>query len=274
MKPSRNAKQRKPDRRVPPDRFYLWTGSALFLGTLEDASSHAHHALQVAIGINGTFILETPEKAFECRSVVISPDQVHRFRGRGGEQAIILLDTESTVAQRIQAAVCRDGGVSEVDSTLLHTYIEQLRASIDKPSDCDRMKGLCRRMLSELAGESSKSLPRDPRIQMALDFMKCQSELKAPLRAVADAAGISEGRLIHLFKEQIGIPIRRYLLWLRILHAIGNLFGNVSLTTAAHNAGFADSAHFTRTFRRTFGITPSQLFKNSQFVQVITCPER
>lgn len=32
-----------------------------------------------------------------------------------------------------------------------------------------------------------------------------------------------------------------------------------SLTEAAHAAGFADSAHFSRTFRRMFGVAPASL---------------
>lgn len=273
LKPNRNVRQSDRGYCVRPARFFLWTGSALFLGAMEDASAHAHHALQVAVGLTGTFVLETPAETFECRSVVISPDQIHRFRGGGGEQAIILLDTESSVAQHVRSSMCKGAGVREFDVALVQPTLEQLEASIGKPLDCDRAKTLCQQMLSELAGESPKSLPLDPRIQMALGFAQSQPELKTPLKAVAEAVGLSEGRLVHLFKQQVGIPIRRYLLWLRIIHAIENLFANVSLTTAAHNAGFADSAHFTRTFRRMFGVTPSELFKNSQFVQVIPCPE-
>ena len=35
-----------------------------------------------------------------------------------------------------------------------------------------------------------------------------------------------------------------------------------SLTEAAHLAGFADSAHLSRTFRAMFGVAPSLLFKS------------
>lgn len=272
LRPDRNARKSSRDHGVRPARFYLWAGSALFLGNVEDASEHTHHALQVAVGIKGTFVLETTGKIFECRAAVIAPDQAHRFRG-SGEQAIILLDTESTAAQRIQAGLDKEAGVMEFDISVLCPLIEQLRDSIERSLDCDRMKMLSQQLLSKLVGESSKSLPLDPRIQRALDFAKAQPELKAPLGAIAEAVGLSQGRLAHLFKEQIGIPIRRYLLWLRLVQAIGYLFQNVSLTTAAHNAGFADSAHFTRTFRRMFGVTPSELFKNSRFVQVIPCFE-
>jgi AraC-like DNA-binding protein len=34
-----------------------------------------------------------------------------------------------------------------------------------------------------------------------------------------------------------------------------------SWTTAAQNAGFADSAHFSRTCRRMFGIAPAMLVR-------------
>src|SRR5262249_45665443 len=43
----------------------------------------------------------------------------------------------------------------------------------------------------------------------------------------------------------------------------------VTITEAAHAAGFADSAHLTRVFRATFDIPPSRLFTDSRAVQVI-----
>jgi AraC-like DNA-binding protein len=57
-----------------------------------------------------------------------------------------------------------------------------------------------------------------------------------------------------LFVEQTGVPFKTYLLWLRLVRAV-ELYsqGANSLTDAAHAAGFADSAHFSRVFKRTFG---------------------
>ncbi|HEB91668.1 MAG TPA: helix-turn-helix domain-containing protein, partial [Deltaproteobacteria bacterium] len=33
----------------------------------------------------------------------------------------------------------------------------------------------------------------------------------------------------------------------------------LSLSEAAHHAGFSDASHFTRPFRKTFGLAPSQI---------------
>ena len=41
--------------------------------------------------------------------------------------------------------------------------------------------------------------------------------------------------------------------------AVERMADGASLTEAAHEAGFADSAHFSRTFRRMFGLAPSSL---------------
>ncbi len=50
-----------------------------------------------------------------------------------------------------------------------------------------------------------------------------------------------------------------YVMWLRIYAACVALARGASLSDAAYQAGFSDAAHFTRTFRRTFGLAPSQL---------------
>jgi len=122
-----------------------------------------------------------------------------------------------------------------------------------------------------LGSEEVGSPAIDSRIKKALNIMKELHIKKVSTKELARSVCLSESRFIHLFSEQIGIPVRRYLLWLRIVKGISNIFNDASLTDAAHNLGFADSAHFSRTCREIFGIKPSKIFKNSQFIQVISC---
>ena len=70
---------------------------------------------------------------------------------------------------------------------------------------------------------------------------------------------MSQSRLQHLFRDQVGVPIRRYLLWHRYLTALSLLADGASVTRAARAAGFADSAHLTRTAVRMNGFTPTKM---------------
>jgi AraC-like DNA-binding protein len=79
------------------------------------------------------------------------------------------------------------------------------------------------------------------------------------LEKVAKVAGLSPSRLIHVFTESVGVPLRPYVLWLRLQLASGELMRGATKTEAAHRAGFSDAAHMTRTFRRMLGTTPSEL---------------
>lgn len=75
---------------------------------------------------------------------------------------------------------------------------------------------------------------------------------------IAQQLHLSEGRFLHLFREQMGIAWRPYLLWRRTITAIDTILAGSSATEAAHLAGFSDSAHLSRTFRSLFGMSIRQ----------------
>jgi AraC-like DNA-binding protein len=85
--------------------------------------------------------------------------------------------------------------------------------------------------------------------------------LSAPitLEQVAAVAYLSPDRFRHLFAEEVGMGLRQYVLWRRFISVWEHRMNGASLSTAAHAAGFADSAHLTRTSRSMIGIPPSAM---------------
>ena len=91
------------------------------------------------------------------------------------------------------------------------------------------------------------------------------------LEGLADAVGLSPGRLMHVFTQSVGIPLRPYLAWLRVQRSACAILAGASVTDAAHLAGFADAAHMSRTFKRKLGLPPSalRLMRVSEPVQAV-----
>jgi AraC-like DNA-binding protein len=89
------------------------------------------------------------------------------------------------------------------------------------------------------------------------------------LAHLSTIAELSPSRLMHVFTGSVGIPLRRYLSWLRIQRAAGAMAAGCSATEAAHVAGFADGSHLTRTFRRTLGMSPRDLVLRGPAMQAL-----
>jgi AraC family transcriptional regulator len=78
------------------------------------------------------------------------------------------------------------------------------------------------------------------------------------LATVARVAGVHPMHLAKLFRRRFGYSMGEYLRRRRIAWACEELArGDNTITAIAHNAGFADHPHFTRTFRRITGCSRS-----------------
>jgi len=98
----------------------------------------------------------------------------------------------------------------------------------------------------------------DNKIAEALAIIDSRLDSKIPLAALAKEVGMSKSSFTEKFKRATGLPLRRFVLWRRLYLAVRSVSEGISLTEAAHQAGFSDSAHFSRTMRETFGVSPSQ----------------
>lgn len=90
------------------------------------------------------------------------------------------------------------------------------------------------------------------------------ANLSAPVRLahVARAVGSSPTYLTTMFSRLEGVSLHRYLVELRLARALVELPHTSDLTSLACELGFSNHSHFTLTFRRAFGCTPS-VFRQS-----------
>lgn len=78
------------------------------------------------------------------------------------------------------------------------------------------------------------------------------------LEEVADRCGVNPFRLIRSFRHATGIAPYAYLVLMRVNRARALLEAGVPISRAALQCGFSDQSHLTRTFTRTFGVSPGR----------------
>ncbi|WP_282781747.1 helix-turn-helix transcriptional regulator [Nocardia sp. CC201C] len=123
-------------------------------------------------------------------------------------------------------------------------------------------------LLARLVGaEGGGTGPEHPALRRALALLPGMLDGPVRLRDLAEAVGISASRLGHLFAEEVGMGFPPYLRWARLRHAMEHARLGGTLTTAAHAAGFADSAHLTRVCHEMFGLAPSELVRRVALVR-------
>lgn len=130
---------------------------------------------------------------------------------------------------------------------------------LDADHTAEDLRALGRGLIAQLTGDGVRAHPLDSRIAKVIAWTASRLDQTPSLREVTALVGLSPGRTRHLFVEETGLSFRTYLLWLRLERAVELFASGASLTEAAHAAGFADSAHLSRTFRRMFGINAVSL---------------
>jgi AraC-like DNA-binding protein len=249
--------------------LYLWNSQALYLGQ-SDTEAHRHHALAISVGINSTFKVKAGLQWKTYRALITSASLPHRFDGRGGTQLVIVMEPELEIARRLKQRLLGNKFIAELDYALFHPLVNELE-NVSSLLTCVEARKLFGEIVLALLDKDMPAHEMNPHVQGALELIRDLPIKKVSLTTIADGVHLSQSRFVTLFKKNVGVPFRRYLMWQRLLEAVKQVTSGASLTEAAHESGFADSAHLSRTFKQMFGMTMAEVFKNSQFIQVNSC---
>lgn len=224
-----------------------------------DQGYHSHHAIQITVRFDGNLALTSDGLTLSGEVIAVAPDVKHQLVA-DGLLGIIFVEPESRTGQTLSQALFLKEGLAELDDSDFIRLIDPLREAFDGSLTLQHMLEIGSAAVNALAPVQSVG-SMDARILSIINYAVSHIDQPVTLPQAAEAEGVylSEGRLRHLFVEQTGLPFKTYLLWLRLMQAVQFYSEGHSLTEAAHSAGFADSAHFSRAFKRTFGAPATTL---------------
>jgi AraC-like DNA-binding protein len=143
--------------------------------------------------------------------------------------------------------------------------VAALRTFLERPRESLGIGELIRHCVLSLCAGTPPARRPDERVTKVLDAIRASDDLRLSLEDAAALAFLSPSRFAHLFKQQVGLPFRRYMLWRKLTRAMLAIGREQTIAAAAHAADFADAAHLTRTFDQMFGLPPSLMMRGELF---------
>jgi AraC-like DNA-binding protein len=249
---------------IATGRIAFWEGGSLWVFDVPTSATapqrnamHSHHAFQLTLSLGGSFSIHLEDRAVPGPFVLVAPDAPHAFEAIG-LVAHLFLEPESRAgrallklaqgepAQRLTAEQARDAPA----------LIQRAFENANDPRGALREAGL--EIAARIASHVRATEP-DRRVREIIKWASENLERAPAINDAAEGVGLSPSRASHLFVEETGLPFRTYVLWLRLVRAVDAHTRGASLTEAAQEAGFADSAHLSRTFKRMFGLPAASL---------------
>ncbi len=228
-------------------KIYFGNYVTIYFGTVSNRAFISHQACCIAISRDKKIQIHTTENQLFTGNIFLIPSMLkHKLICEDVSVLFILIEPNLQISRHHKTLInSLDSNYKQIQEMLQtiagveagEIEFEKIDALFDTKTDTDA------------------------RINKAIAYIKKDVSTHLTTHDIAKTVFLSESRLQHLFKENVGIPIRKYIHWQRLMTASKNIMSGQNFTTAAFESGFSDSPHFNRTFSKMFGMTPSDIFK-------------
>jgi AraC-like DNA-binding protein len=209
--------------------------NSLFPFVASDLAPHRNPVTCILAGLDRPLVVRAQAERIEGDMVVIRPGVEHRVEINGRAKVLYFDCLEFPLAAALAARVPRDVAALAIDALASSSGAQkELRARFSRGRQ--RCPAAVERVIDAIV--------HDPMARMG------QGELARRLR-------LGRTQAMRAFKAATGMTFRELKRWTALCAATRQIAEGQLVRTAAMDAGFADTAHLTRTFRMAFGTTPT-----------------
>ncbi|MEO8276904.1 MAG: AraC family transcriptional regulator [Thermoanaerobaculia bacterium] len=141
-------------------------------------------------------------------------------------------------------------GPGELDALAVEEEVGQLFAAV-----------VARSYAGRRSENAPPARPEPEAVRRARELLAARFREALNLSELARECGLSSFRLAHLFRRETGSSLHAWRVRLRLQAALDELSDSPrpDLTELALDLGFSSHSHFSASFRRCFGVTPSAM---------------
>ncbi len=254
----------------PPALLYAGFDWLLAIGPMPELAGHRHPATVIGFGLDGDFAVRLADTdAWLATEAFVVPADAPgpAIRAQGRLLAFLFLPALCPV----HCAIVRStGGETDLRATCLSSaaslrelIADLARSPVSAGEAAVRLRSGLRRLI-----DTTGLVPPDPRIASVVDRVLAAPG-RSSLASLAAEVSLSETHLLHLFKANTGLTLRRLRMWARTVRSIPLYAREGNLTNLAIAAGFTDSAHLSRNFKSLFGASPSAIMRHNPHFRII-----
>jgi AraC-like DNA-binding protein len=252
-------------------RTILYPHTSLILVTTGWVDVHLHGS---ASGRHAVNTVTVRPAGFEAHNVTWTPRQAV-----GGATEMIRVEVDPAVLSRLipdedcgrQATEPQLG----LDDPSLASLIRIMEAEVATgcPTGAIYAESICLALLTRLQSccgpRTAPTISRvrklsSRQMERVDDFIEANLGSRVALTELAALLDLSAGHFLAVFKATAGVTPHRYVVDKRVARAKAWLTeGRASIAHIATELGFASQSHFTETFRRAVGTTPSRFRRTS-----------
>jgi YesN/AraC family two-component response regulator len=235
--------------------------------------SHFHGYIEIAHCFSGeqkVVINGVSYTLYKGDTAIILPHVLHEYMvGDSVSGSSISIMSETSVLERLfpEISTC-NLNFPIIKAGEFSTDTERLFLEISKTQNQTEILGYLTVILSKalnyLTFSPSKSVDNADIIKSLCNYIELNFSENLTIESLSKTFGYSKSYIAHVFSDKLKIPFRMYLNGLRCEKAYILLkLKSKSVTEVASEVGFLSLNTFTRTFKKLYGLSPSNI-KNSR----------
>lgn len=232
-----------------------------------EAVEHKHYTMQLFLGLEKNLTISVSGEELTCSCILINQNVCHSFSTGNYLHISIIIDPTSDLAEQLRTIMgkneycifdnkdCDDVvkhgcdllycDKTETYQTFIHTLYGYLGIAENERQFDDRIKELLHH----------------------IEHCNCDEH---SISSFANKVSLSSSRMSHLFREQVGMPLKSYIQLHQMQKAFLALLNGKNITEAAMLANFDTPSHFSAVTKKMMGMPASISLKNSVFLKVFS----
>lgn len=253
--------------------MYLWDNRVLYLGQMPDDAHHKNPVDVLSICLEGELesSIDKGVTWTKSKSVYWTVNTPHQCRYENKLVAHLLLEPGTKDSVRLKNSMISDKKQYLYDLVNEDSLIQKLLFIYNFKLSAKRSEAILDEIIYPEAPIKINDYVYkfDSRIKEVILFIRKTFKNNFSVEEIAGNVNLSGSRLAHLFKEETKTTLSKYANWLRIKAVIGSIEQEDTLTETAIDQGFVDAAHFSKTFKKSFGLPPSSLLLTKEGSPII-----